>query len=205
MWASAGLRIRRQWRRLGRPGPSLGVASRAVLSDGCECAVNVHPSAARPPNHPLMLGWHHKPQQQPSPHCALFARSRGARRRCSSEHSEEADLFNGRGARPRAATSLSLGSSAPLAESARPHATRPGRLRVIYCTRGGLFGALVLNRLLACEQIEVCGIVVRLRQLCTHPLPAWRPASTHHSRHQRPELTEVSVRPLAGLARQRFF
>jgi len=33
------------------------------------------------------------------------------------------------------------------------------RLRVVFCTRGGFFGALVLNRLLACEQIEVCGIV----------------------------------------------
>jgi methionyl-tRNA formyltransferase len=33
------------------------------------------------------------------------------------------------------------------------------RLRVIYCTRGGFFGALVLRRLQACEQIEICGIV----------------------------------------------
>lgn len=35
----------------------------------------------------------------------------------------------------------------------------PRRLRVVYCTRGGLFGALVLNRLRSCERIEICGIV----------------------------------------------
>lgn len=33
------------------------------------------------------------------------------------------------------------------------------RLRVVYCTRGGLFGALVLRRLQACEHLEICGIV----------------------------------------------
>ena len=41
------------------------------------------------------------------------------------------------------------------------------RLRVVYCTRGGLFGALVLNRLRACEKIEVCGIVRSSRMF--HP------------------------------------
>jgi methionyl-tRNA formyltransferase len=33
------------------------------------------------------------------------------------------------------------------------------RLRTVFCTRGGLFGALVLRRLQACEHIEVVGIV----------------------------------------------
>jgi methionyl-tRNA formyltransferase len=37
------------------------------------------------------------------------------------------------------------------------------RLRVVFCTRGGLFGALVLRRLRACEQIELCGIVRSFR------------------------------------------
>lgn len=36
--------------------------------------------------------------------------------------------------------------------------TRPP-LRTVFCTRGGLFGALVLRRLLACERIEICAIV----------------------------------------------
>jgi methionyl-tRNA formyltransferase len=35
----------------------------------------------------------------------------------------------------------------------------PPRLRVVYCTRGGLFGALVLHRLRASTQVEICGIV----------------------------------------------
>ena len=41
------------------------------------------------------------------------------------------------------------------------------RLRVVYLTRGGLFGALVLHRLLACRQIEICGIVRSSRNF--HP------------------------------------
>jgi methionyl-tRNA formyltransferase len=32
-------------------------------------------------------------------------------------------------------------------------------LRTAFCTRGGLFGALVLERLRACERIEICAIV----------------------------------------------
>jgi methionyl-tRNA formyltransferase len=36
---------------------------------------------------------------------------------------------------------------------------RTQRLRTIFCTRGGLFGALVFRRLLACDQIEIVGIV----------------------------------------------
>jgi methionyl-tRNA formyltransferase len=35
----------------------------------------------------------------------------------------------------------------------------PQRLRVVFCTRGGWFGELVLARLRACERIELCGIV----------------------------------------------
>ena len=57
---------------------------------------------------------------------------------------------------------MNPGSAESLAESAQPR-----RLRVIYCTRGGLFGALVLNRLRACEKIEVCGIVRSARMF--HP------------------------------------
>jgi methionyl-tRNA formyltransferase len=61
---------------------------------------------------------------------------------------------------------LSVGSLS-LTDSARPYPTRPQRLRVIFCTRGGLFGALVLRRLQACERIEVCGIVRSSRMF--HP------------------------------------
>jgi methionyl-tRNA formyltransferase len=42
-----------------------------------------------------------------------------------------------------------------------------GRLRTVFCTRGGLFGALVLHRLRSCERIEICGIVRSTRQF--HP------------------------------------
>src|ERR1700757_4745180 len=45
--------------------------------------------------------------------------------------------------------------------------TRPRRLRVVYCTRGGLFGALVLRRLRACDEIEICAIVRSSRNF--HP------------------------------------
>jgi methionyl-tRNA formyltransferase len=50
-------------------------------------------------------------------------------------------------------------SAAETADAAPPAAARPRRLRVVYCTRGGLFGALVLHRLRACKQIEICAIV----------------------------------------------
>jgi methionyl-tRNA formyltransferase len=39
------------------------------------------------------------------------------------------------------------------------------RIRVVYCTRGGLFGALVLQRLQACGRIEICGIVRSSRMM----------------------------------------
>jgi methionyl-tRNA formyltransferase len=41
------------------------------------------------------------------------------------------------------------------------------RLRTVFCTRGGLFGALVLKTLSGCEQIELCGIVRSSRMF--HP------------------------------------
>jgi methionyl-tRNA formyltransferase len=42
--------------------------------------------------------------------------------------------------------------SAAATQSARP-------VRTLLCTRGGLFGALVLARLSTCAQLEICGIV----------------------------------------------
>ena len=48
-----------------------------------------------------------------------------------------------------------------LAAEALPAALAPcpRALRVVFCTRGGLFGERVLQRLRACEGIELCGIV----------------------------------------------
>jgi methionyl-tRNA formyltransferase len=43
--------------------------------------------------------------------------------------------------------------SDPAAESAGP------RLRTVFCTCGGLYGALVLRRLRACDRLEICAIV----------------------------------------------
>ena len=40
-----------------------------------------------------------------------------------------------------------------------PGKSQPKPLRTVYCTRGGLFGALVLERLRACDRIEICAIV----------------------------------------------
>jgi methionyl-tRNA formyltransferase len=53
---------------------------------------------------------------------------------------------------------LSVGASVTQ-DAAASGKLQPRRLRVVYCTRGGLFGALVLHRLQACKQIEICGIV----------------------------------------------
>jgi len=36
---------------------------------------------------------------------------------------------------------------------------KPARLRIVYCTCGGLHGALVLRRLRACEGIEICAVI----------------------------------------------
>jgi len=41
----------------------------------------------------------------------------------------------------------------------------PVRLRTVFCTCGGLYGALVLARLRACAQLEICGIVRSSRVL----------------------------------------
>jgi methionyl-tRNA formyltransferase len=53
-----------------------------------------------------------------------------------------------------------LSAGAPVTADAAPSGSEPPRpLRVVYCTRGGLFGALVLHRLRASTQVEICGIV----------------------------------------------
>jgi methionyl-tRNA formyltransferase len=44
-------------------------------------------------------------------------------------------------------------------------ASGPTRLRTVFCTCGGLYGALVLSRLRACAQLEICGIVRSSRVL----------------------------------------
>jgi methionyl-tRNA formyltransferase len=44
-------------------------------------------------------------------------------------------------------------------------AAGPARLRTVFCTSGGLYGALVLNRLRACKQLEICGIIRSSRVL----------------------------------------
>jgi methionyl-tRNA formyltransferase len=36
---------------------------------------------------------------------------------------------------------------------------RPPRLRTVLCTCGGLYGALVLRRLRACESLEICAVI----------------------------------------------
>jgi methionyl-tRNA formyltransferase len=44
-------------------------------------------------------------------------------------------------------------------------ATAPPRLRTVFCTCGGLFGALVLRRLRASDRLEICGIIRSVRVL----------------------------------------
>jgi methionyl-tRNA formyltransferase len=44
-------------------------------------------------------------------------------------------------------------------------ASRPARLRMVFCTCGGLYGALVLSRLRASPHLEICGIVRSSRVL----------------------------------------
>lgn len=41
----------------------------------------------------------------------------------------------------------------------------PARLRTVFCTCGGWYGALVLRRLLTCERIEICAVVRSTRVL----------------------------------------
>jgi methionyl-tRNA formyltransferase len=50
-------------------------------------------------------------------------------------------------------------SSAVPETTAAAGAAAPKRLRTVYCTRGGLFGASVLARLRASDRIEICAIV----------------------------------------------
>jgi methionyl-tRNA formyltransferase len=45
------------------------------------------------------------------------------------------------------------------ASSAGPDAAPPARLRAVLCTCGGLYGALVLRRLRACDRLEICAVV----------------------------------------------
>ena len=47
-------------------------------------------------------------------------------------------------------------------------ASEPSRLRTVFCTCGGLYGALVLARLRACAHLEICGIVRSSRVLNPH-------------------------------------
>ena len=47
--------------------------------------------------------------------------------------------------------------NAPAGVSSANHTA--GRVRVVFCTRGGFFGALVLRQLRACDRLEVCGVV----------------------------------------------
>jgi methionyl-tRNA formyltransferase len=47
-------------------------------------------------------------------------------------------------------------------------APEPPRLRTVFCTCGGLYGALVLARLRACAHLEICGIVRSSRVLNPH-------------------------------------
>ena len=47
-------------------------------------------------------------------------------------------------------------------------APAPSRLRTVFCTCGGLYGALVLARLRACAHLEICGIVRSSRVLNPH-------------------------------------
>jgi methionyl-tRNA formyltransferase len=41
----------------------------------------------------------------------------------------------------------------------------PGRLRTVFCTSGGLYGALVLRRLRACNRLELCAVIRSSRVL----------------------------------------
>ena len=53
------------------------------------------------------------------------------------------------------------------ASSAAPRPAPPVRLRTVLCTCGGLYGALVLRRLRACDGLEICAVIRSTRVL--HP------------------------------------
>jgi folate-dependent phosphoribosylglycinamide formyltransferase PurN len=52
-----------------------------------------------------------------------------------------------------------------VSEPAVGSAAAPARLRTVLCTCGGLYGALVLRRLRACDRLEICAVVRSTRVL----------------------------------------
>jgi methionyl-tRNA formyltransferase len=54
-----------------------------------------------------------------------------------------------------------------VSEPAAASSAAPARLRTVLCTCGGLYGALVLHRLRACDRLEICAVVRSTRVL--HP------------------------------------
>jgi folate-dependent phosphoribosylglycinamide formyltransferase PurN len=52
-----------------------------------------------------------------------------------------------------------------VSEPAAGSSAAPARLRTVLCTCGGLYGALVLRRLRACERLEICAVVRSTRVL----------------------------------------
>jgi methionyl-tRNA formyltransferase len=51
------------------------------------------------------------------------------------------------------------------ASSAAPRSAPPVKLRTVFCTCGGLYGALVLRRLSACDGLEICAVIRSTRVL----------------------------------------
>jgi methionyl-tRNA formyltransferase len=45
---------------------------------------------------------------------------------------------------------------------------KPPRLRTVLCTSGGLYGALVLRRLRACDRVEICAVIRSSRVIDSH-------------------------------------
>ena len=72
-----------------------------------------------------------------------------------------------------------MSSNAPAAPAAAPAHTGP--LRTVLCTRGGLFGALVLGRLRACPRLQICGIV-RSTRVFDARYGLWRGAAAYLGR-----------------------
>jgi methionyl-tRNA formyltransferase len=52
-----------------------------------------------------------------------------------------------------------------VSEPAAASSAAPARLRTVLCTCGGLYGALVLRRLRACDRLEICAVVRSTRVL----------------------------------------
>jgi methionyl-tRNA formyltransferase len=51
------------------------------------------------------------------------------------------------------------------ANSTESRSAAPLKLRTVFCTCGGLYGALVLRRLRACEELEICAVIRSTRVL----------------------------------------